>query len=215
MKVGGWSVSGQLASGSDLSLNPPAAAIEGNANPERGPGLPESLLPVGPTIQLNDPQSISGAEELPAPRAVEGNLPTRTYSPRLVEKQDAQQAPSERDLQLKEDISQTAPNQTAPNQTVPGSNSNPNTLPREPYGQATWQKQRKDRSPVGQAFHCNSKSFSLDYSLNAAAGSALADVELWGTDDGGNTWQKWGSDPDRQSPFDVQVANDGLLDSAW
>ena len=68
-----------------------------------------------------------------------------------------------------------------------------------------------DRSPVGQAFHCSSRSFSLDYSLNAAAGSALADVELWGTEDGGSTWQKWGSDPDRQSPFDVQVANDGLF----
>lgn len=66
-------------------------------------------------------------------------------------------------------------------------------------------------SPFGQAFHCNSRAFSLDYALNEVAGSALADVELWGTEDGGRIWQRWGSDPDRQSPFDVQVANDGLF----
>jgi hypothetical protein len=84
----------------------------------------------------------------------------------------------------------------------PGNRSTPNT--------STFENEL-DRSPVAQAFHCKSRSFSLDYSLNAAAGSALADVELWGTEDGGSTWQKWGSDPDRQSPFDVQVANDGLF----
>ncbi len=31
-----------------------------------------------------------------------------------------------------------------------------------------------------------------------------------GTDDRGNTWLKWGNDPDRESPFDVQVGTDGL-----
>jgi hypothetical protein len=68
-----------------------------------------------------------------------------------------------------------------------------------------------DTTPLTQAYHCNSRSFSLDYELNAAAGSLLADIELWGTEDGGTTWQKWGADPDRQSPFDVQVGNDGLF----
>lgn len=66
-------------------------------------------------------------------------------------------------------------------------------------------------STIGRAFHCNSRAFSLDYSVEALGGSALADVELWGTEDGGRNWQKWGSDPDRISPFDVQVGNDGLF----
>ncbi len=132
------------------------------------------------------------AEELPAPRAIEGNLPTRPIQPRLVEKQEpAQQSPIARESQPT-----TEPQPTAEKATPRASDL---------------AETEKDRSPVGQAFHCNSQSFSLDYSLNAAAGSALADVELWGTDDGGSTWQKWGSDPDRQSPFDVQVANDGLF----
>lgn len=66
-------------------------------------------------------------------------------------------------------------------------------------------------STIGQAFHCKSRAFSLDYSVEALGGSTLADVELWGTEDGGRQWQKWGSDPDRVSPFDVQVGNDGLF----
>ena len=59
------------------------------------------------------------------------------------------------------------------------------------------------------AYHSRSRSFSLDYSVDSLRGMALADIELWGTEDRGITWQKWGSDPDRESPFDVQVANDG------
>lgn len=66
-------------------------------------------------------------------------------------------------------------------------------------------------STIGRAYHCKSRAFSLDYSVEALGGSALADVELWGTEDGGRAWQKWGSDPDRTSPFDVQVGNDGLF----
>jgi hypothetical protein len=130
------------------------------------------------------PGVISPTEELPAPRP-EGNLPTKPIQSHLVDKQ------------------------------VPPLQGNP-TSTSEPLANRSTQNTNSfdneaEQSPVGQAFHCNSRSFSLDYSLNAAAGSALADVELWGTEDGGSTWQKWGSDPDRQSPFDVQVANDGLF----
>lgn len=72
-------------------------------------------------------------------------------------------------------------------------------------------KEATDSSPFGRAFNCNSRAFSLDYSVDALGGSTLANIELWGTEDGGRTWEKWGADPDRQSPFDVQVNNDGLF----
>ena len=64
---------------------------------------------------------------------------------------------------------------------------------------------------IGSAFQCNSRAFSLDYSVESLGGTALADVELWGTDDGGRNWQLWGNDPDRESPFDVKVGDDGLF----
>lgn len=66
-------------------------------------------------------------------------------------------------------------------------------------------------SAFGKAYHCKSRAFSLDYSVEALGGTTLSEIELWGTEDGGRNWQQWGSDPDRQSPFDVQVGNDGLF----
>jgi hypothetical protein len=66
-------------------------------------------------------------------------------------------------------------------------------------------------SRVDQPYFCRSRTFSLDYSVEALGGNALSEVELWGTEDHGRTWQKWGSDPDRTSPFDVKVGNDGLF----
>jgi len=60
-------------------------------------------------------------------------------------------------------------------------------------------------------YYCKSRAFSLDYSADALGGNSLSEVELWGTEDSGQTWQKWGTDPDRTSPFDVRVGNDGLF----
>ncbi len=81
----------------------------------------------------------------------------------------------------------------------------------QPSGNAGLLEGSERLDTVANAYHCKSRAFSLDYSIEALGGSALADVELWGTEDGGRTWNLWGSDPDRQSPFDVQVGNDGLF----
>jgi hypothetical protein len=35
-------------------------------------------------------------------------------------------------------------------------------------------------------------------------------VELWGTSDGGRTWSRWGTDPDRKSPLDVEVSGEAI-----
>jgi hypothetical protein len=78
-------------------------------------------------------------------------------------------------------------------------------------GQSRGELENNASPTIAQAYHCKSRAFSLDYSVEALGGSALAEVELWGTEDGGRTWNLWGSDPDRQSPFDVQVGNDGLF----
>ena len=54
----------------------------------------------------------------------------------------------------------------------------------------------------------SAKHFSLDYDVESVGPEGVAEVELWGTSDGGNTWLKWGSDPDRESPMDVEVASE-------
>jgi len=57
--------------------------------------------------------------------------------------------------------------------------------------------------------HSNSRKFSLEYEVESAGMAGLAEVELWGTTDFGQTWKRWGADPDRQSPFDIETNNDG------
>jgi hypothetical protein len=51
----------------------------------------------------------------------------------------------------------------------------------------------------------NSRRFSLDYDIQTVGPEGVASVELWGTSDGGRTWGKWGSDPDKTSPFEIEV----------
>jgi hypothetical protein len=53
-----------------------------------------------------------------------------------------------------------------------------------------------------------SKSFALEYDLHAVGPAGVKDVELWVTTDDGTTWQKWGNDDDRRSPFDIQVESE-------
>ena len=56
----------------------------------------------------------------------------------------------------------------------------------------------------------NSRRFSLDYDVETVGPEGLSAVELWGTTDGGRTWAKWGADPDKASPFDVEVNNEAV-----
>jgi hypothetical protein len=55
------------------------------------------------------------------------------------------------------------------------------------------------------------KRFKLEYDSDDVPAEDIADVELWGTHDGGKTWLKWGSDPDRRSPFEVEVETEGVF----
>jgi hypothetical protein len=55
------------------------------------------------------------------------------------------------------------------------------------------------------------KRFSLDYELEAIGAQGADSIELYGTTDAGNTWQLWGSDPDRMSPFDIETQDIGAF----
>ncbi len=74
------------------------------------------------------------------------------------------------------------------------------------------------RIPGQSTFHrdikrlySNSKAFSLDYNIDNDPDAPISVVELWGTSDEGQTWQLWGQDPDRASPFDIEVETEGLF----
>jgi hypothetical protein len=57
----------------------------------------------------------------------------------------------------------------------------------------------------------NSRYFQLDYDVQKAGGKGPPEIQLWATADGGQSWQQWGTDEDRQSPFQVQVRFEGIF----
>ncbi len=56
----------------------------------------------------------------------------------------------------------------------------------------------------------NSKSFEFDYELQRTGQWGIANVELWGTTDNGNSWRRYAIDSDRQSPIHVTVPSEGV-----
>ena len=66
------------------------------------------------------------------------------------------------------------------------------------------------QTPAAVASHAvNSNSFALDYEIDTTSASGVARVELWMTQDGGNSWQFLMTDNDRRSPVLVTVDRDG------
>jgi hypothetical protein len=66
-------------------------------------------------------------------------------------------------------------------------------------------------TPTEKPFYSSSKAFSLDYEVDSPASSPISAVELWGTVDAGKTWERWGTDPDGVSPFEIKVESEGLF----
>ena len=56
----------------------------------------------------------------------------------------------------------------------------------------------------------NMRVFQLDYDTRIMGGAGSEAVELWGTQDGGKSWQSFGKDPKGQSPMLVTVPGEGV-----
>jgi hypothetical protein len=54
----------------------------------------------------------------------------------------------------------------------------------------------------------NTTVFSLNYALDDVGPSGVSSVELWLTNDG-RSWQRFGEDADKQSPFELKVNGEG------
>ncbi len=55
----------------------------------------------------------------------------------------------------------------------------------------------------------NSRSFQIGYRIDGAGPAGISAVELYVTQDSGQSWLLYGEDADRQSPFIVRVPTDG------
>lgn len=65
-------------------------------------------------------------------------------------------------------------------------------------------------SPPGAVRNSRERRFQLDYDVDVTD-QGLHRVEIWYTSDAGQSWKHLGDDPDRQSPYLVEVPQDGLF----
>ncbi|MBI1247544.1 hypothetical protein GC197_06815 [bacterium] len=64
--------------------------------------------------------------------------------------------------------------------------------------------------PGVQPQSINQKGFALNYGVETVGPSGIGQIELWVTRNAGQTWEPGGIDPDRVSPFDVEVQSEGI-----
>jgi hypothetical protein len=62
---------------------------------------------------------------------------------------------------------------------------------------------------VATSLLVNSRTFQLEYDLAEIGPEGVAKVELWGTRDGGQSWQNYAVDDDNRSPLVVTVDGEG------
>lgn len=65
------------------------------------------------------------------------------------------------------------------------------------------------RAPGSAQRVVSSRRFQVGYTIDDVGPSGVGAVELFITQDHGRKWWKYGEDPDRRSPFDVEVPQDG------
>ena len=86
-----------------------------------------------------------------------------------------------------------------------------------PIDSTTTQRFRADRPSLAErdldapVRYSDRRQFSLEYELEAIDAHGVEAIELYGTLDGGLSWKLWGRDPDRQSPFDIEVRESGAF----
>jgi hypothetical protein len=59
--------------------------------------------------------------------------------------------------------------------------------------------------------YSDSERFSLEYELEAVGAGGAESVELYGSTNAGQTWKRWGNDPDLVSPFDIETKGEGTF----
>ena len=101
--------------------------------------------------------------------------------------------------------------QPAPQPRAPAAASNPATNPPRPPAEPANGGGGGGGGGSGGAspLIVGSPRFPLQYDVEDGSSESLSVVEMWVTADGGQNWQSLGTDPDRQSPFFVDVGGDG------
>ncbi len=179
----------------------------------------ESPVPLGSPRGQAAPDTTAGAAPLGATRSLASGQPTSSTSPNAPGAQlanDALRSP----FQLPSAERSLASTQTAslgPRAGAPPS-AYPSTAP-----QARWRNLPTLPRSSGQAIpetgvsalqprhvqHINSLDFEIGYDVDTAGTMGVTRVELWGTSNGGGSWQRLSVDTDNHSPILAAVPAPG------
>lgn len=206
-----------LNAGMQLASQQKGGSIFGNSRGNAARMSPSA----GPTLRVPEPPQASGRHFVatknpvtqdPARSSTEEVLPTPQAVPMASNSPAFELPPSSSNPA-------DAANAARPNET-PVSLGPPSTPPFTPNSSFLFKQEPAPDGPAIQAakhplgiepFYSNSRTFSLDYDLESNPVIGIQRIELWGTTDGGKTWENWGADPDRMSPMDVAVEEDGTF----
>jgi hypothetical protein len=148
--------------------------------------------------------TLPSVEQLPPPSEAADTLPP-PVAPQERSESDAGPTPRVVSGDNRLPAEETRPVLPAP-QSAGQPPQQPEAIPSEPAAPG-----ESVATPLGSSPRLtNTRRFRLDYDVQTVGPEGLADVELWGTSDGGRSWAKWGSDPDKQSPLDVEVNGESV-----
>ncbi|MCA9138003.1 MAG: hypothetical protein KDB00_14625 [Planctomycetales bacterium] len=200
------------------------------------PAIPETLstppaeLPApnanASTRSPDDP--ITEAVPTPFPDGfAPGTASPETISPGVPSSESQTPDGSDRPRSLNEALRPMSPEpETTPNRIPPTPETIPTPAPsRTPQDDRRYRVERAeqisreqqdqfDRAQLARNVpfrFSDSNRFSLDYELEAVGASGVEAVELYGSIDAGRTWKRWGADPDRTSPFDIETKGEGVF----
>ncbi len=197
------------ASGSRFAPTFPNSKPNGNVGPapvglpQHNKSFPPNVdgpIPIGKPVVMNLPATNAAAAPKSLPDPSSETIPSSGgYSLRKLDDVEVAQ-PGNSDEVLKLDGSSGTPAMKLPDlddyKTIVGNAAE------ETHASPTM---------TDKPFYSSSRAFSLDYEVDSPASAPISAVELWGTTDGGKSWERWGTDPDGVSPFEIKVETEGLF----
>jgi len=192
----------QMSSSFPGRVTPPLLRSE--AIPKTSTGRTIAAAPGGET--LPKPKSV---EAVPLPPAAEPNLPYRqTSEPRTTLPGTPEALPTP-----DSHVADAGPSFTSPAGDRLPDSSIPYDVSKPAIGSTTtttpdW---GDEATPPGvNPRMVNSRRIELEYDVESIGSSGIAQVELWATRDAGRSWSILGRDADKQSPYVVQVDEEGI-----
>ncbi|MFK7778467.1 MAG: hypothetical protein QM501_10220 [Gimesia sp.] len=80
---------------------------------------------------------------------------------------------------------------------------------RPPYAKKRYPKSKQNWKPERKQV-LNGTQFQIGFQVDEVGPSGIGAVELYITEDNGQKWYKYGEDPDKKTPFHVEVPQDGI-----